>query len=127
VLVGVAAGHGAPPTLRQRVCWYATDVELAERFWRKVAFTRDCWVWAAFCLPNGYGWFSTTKAAGPAYAHRVGYELQVGPIPPGLQVLHTCDNPPCVRADHLFVGTQRDNVLDAMAKGRHRHWPRVAD
>ena len=43
-----------------------------------------------------------------------------GPIPAGMQVLHRCDNPPCVRPDHLFLGTNKDNVDDKMAKGRHK-------
>lgn len=54
------------------------------------------------------------------YAHRVSWELAYGPIPPGLFVCHHCDNPPCVRPDHLFVGTPRDNTLDRDRKGRHR-------
>lgn len=53
-------------------------------------------------------------------AHRVAYELTYGPIPAGLNVLHSCDNPPCVRPDHLRVGTQRDNAQDAIK--RHRRF-----
>jgi hypothetical protein len=51
-------------------------------------------------------------------AHRFAYELAYGAIPPGLWALHHCDNPPCVRPDHLFLGTQSDNMLDAIHKGR---------
>lgn len=52
------------------------------------------------------------------YAHRYAWVLANGPIAPGLVVCHTCDNPPCINVDHLFIGTQADNVRDMYAKGR---------
>jgi len=51
--------------------------------------------------------------------HRVVFEECHGPIPDGMYVCHTCDNPPCINIDHLFLGTPRDNMLDKVAKGRH--------
>lgn len=57
-------------------------------------------------------------------AHRVSWEINCGPIPEGLGVLHHCDNPPCCRPDHLFVGTNDENMKDAAAKAR---FPRGLD
>lgn len=54
-----------------------------------------------------------------AYAHRAEWEKHHGPIPDGMKVCHHCDNPPCYRIDHLFLGTQADNMADMHAKGRH--------
>jgi hypothetical protein len=74
--------------------------------------TDDCWVWNGTCWEKGYG------RLGDKRAHRVMWAIVNGPIPPGLQVLHHCDNPPCVRPEHLFLGTQLDNMRDMIAKGR---------
>lgn len=71
-----------------------------------------CWVWTGTLNNKGYG------RAGRRYAHRIAWEMANGPIPPGLFVLHTCDNPPCVNPDHLGVGTAKDNSSDASRKGR---------
>ncbi len=87
-----------------------------ETFWSKVIRGEDCWEWVAARTQAGYGRFSAHD-----YAHRYSWELHNGPIPEGMFVCHRCDNPPCVRPDHLFVGTARDNVHDAVAKGRFLH------
>lgn len=92
--------------------------ESESRFWSKVDKSGECWVWMASRLPWGYGQFGVAGRTS-ARAHRVSWEMAYGPIPDGLLVLHRCDNPPCVRPDHLFLGTARDNLLDAIAKGRH--------
>lgn len=94
---------------------------MGEGFWPRVdkdgpvvrSELGPCWVWkSSRNRPRGYGSFKAQRA------HRVSWELVNGPIPDGLWVLHKCDNPPCVRPDHLFLGTVGDNVRDMTAKGR---------
>ena len=88
------------------------------RFWSKVdqsAGPTGCWPWQGSRTPNGYG----RHAAGwTSYAHRVAYRYTFGPFALDLDVLHRCDNPPCCNPAHLFLGTARDNLRDASAKGR---------
>lgn len=95
----------------------------AERFWRYVSKSTDtdgCWLWTGSRTPPGYGLFRREDSI-RCYAHRYAYQLLVGPIADGLAVLHHCDTPPCVRPDHLFLGTQTDNMRDAVSKGRQAH------
>lgn len=89
-----------------------------DRFWNKVDRGGvGCWPWLAYCAShNGYGMFRLKRKL--YQAHRVAWEVQVGPIPTGSLVLHRCDVPACVREEHLFLGTQRQNILDCKAKGR---------
>lgn len=80
-----------------------------------------CWPWTGARDVDGYGQIKVTwEESKPRQekAHRVCWVLTRGPIPDGLSVLHTCDNPPCVRPSHLFVGTTLDNRRDAIQKGR---------
>lgn len=86
------------------------------RFWSKVK-KGECWEWQAARTPLGYGVFGVTPTDTRA-AHRYAYEITNGPIPDGMVVMHSCDNPPCVRPSHLSVGTQTDNMGDAARKGR---------
>lgn len=89
------------------------------RFDRKVKWSDSgCWLWTGHLTAAGYGRFPLEHGTPPLYAHRYAYERAHGPIPPGLVVMHSCDNPPCVNPAHLSAGTQRDNVLDMMQKGR---------
>lgn len=87
----------------------------AERFWSKVSKGDGCWEWTAARSPLGYGKFAYRGRM--RLAHRVAWELTYG-AEPSRYACHTCDNPPCVRPDHLFDGEQRDNLADARRKGR---------
>ena len=91
---------------------------LKERFdekW-KICLSTGCWLWIAGKYPAGYGRVWDGKKT--RLAHRVSYELHVGPIPDGMKVLHKCDTPSCVRPDCFFLGTDLDNVVDMYQKGR---------
>lgn len=79
------------------------------RFWVKVDKTSDCWVWTGAVNSRGYGSFGLQGSM--RQAHRVAYELLVGPIPAGLVLDHLCRNRLCVRPEHLEVVTNRENVL----------------
>ena len=89
---------------------------MEERFWAKVKKTDNCWEWTAHKLFNGYGRFSINKK--PDYSHRVSWLIEHGEYPTGKHVLHTCDNPGCVRPEHLVLGTMSDNMADRDSKHR---------
>jgi hypothetical protein len=78
-----------------------------------------CIEWTGTLDGKGYGkkWVHGRYVG----AHRLAFADAHGPIPAGLDVLHHCDNPPCVNPGHLFLGTAVDNARDMVAKGRHRH------
>lgn len=90
-----------------------------EKFWSRVRKSEGCWEWNASTRGSGYGSISVMQDGRQRflYAHRVSYEMAFGPIPAGLFVCHRCDNKSCVRPDHLFLGTAKDNALDAQQKG----------
>ena len=86
------------------------------RFMGKVAKSQSCWIWMASVNKDGYGYFRL--GASMAKAHRVSWKIHKGEILGGLSVLHKCDNPSCVNPDHLWLGTQSDNIRDMHEKGR---------
>jgi hypothetical protein len=98
-------------------------VNIERRFWSKVNkngptqphMDSPCWEWTGAHNYQGYGRFGVDGINN--HAHRVSFMLR-GAIPSGLCVLHRCDNPPCVRPDHLWLGTRADNIADMDAKGR---------
>ena len=87
-----------------------------ERFWSYVNKRKDneCWEWQGG-KSHRYGSFKCGK---PVRAHRFSWIIANGTIPRGFLILHHCDNPPCCNPNHLFIGTQQDNMSDMVMKGR---------
>ena len=100
---------------------------VVRRFWRGLPSGPGCWEWSG-ARSRGYGYINSRYAK--QQAHRVSWVLHFGAIPDGLLVCHHCDNKPCVRPDHLYLGTIADNTRDAgerglMSKGTARHNARL--
>jgi len=91
---------------------------LSEFFWARVNKSDGCWEWTGRKMYFGYGSIRLYRNAPQISSHRASWQIHFGEIPEGLCVLHRCDNPSCVRPDHLFLGTIQDNNMDAKQKGR---------
>jgi len=95
------------------------EQRVRNRFWAKVNKTETCWLWTgADDGSEGYGKF---EEGGMWHrAHRLSYKWHNGALVPGLVILHNCDNPKCIRPDHLIQGTQKENMQDMVRRGRAR-------
>lgn len=94
----------------------AAEKRFLEKFFQDIS---GCWLWTGSVNACGYGTIGRNGRSG--LAHRLAYEMYCGPIPEGLNVLHKCDTPRCVNPDHLFLGTQAENIADMESKGRSVH------
>ncbi len=98
-------------------------MSLLPRFWKKVSGTENpngCWIWTAYRNQDGYGKFELDNDI--VYAHRIAYQLFVGPIPSNLELDHLCRNPACVNPAHLELVLHIENVRrgDNWSKGWER-------
>lgn len=119
---GVTLNVTANALLRgQKSCGCGRRTDELERFLRFLPSRPldGCWPWAG-SVRDGYGTFHPDNRRRTVRAHRYSYESFVGTIPEDHVVCHRCDNPPCCNPAHLFVGTQSDNIHDAITKGRFR-------
>jgi hypothetical protein len=87
-----------------------------DKFWSRVTRSDGCWLWTAAKTSDHYGQMQFNGKV--QYAHRISFALTYGEIKHGLFVCHRCDNPTCVRPDHLFLGTHSDNMVDMHIKAR---------
>lgn len=91
------------------------DPTVEERFWHCVQRSEGCWLWTG---PTSSSYGALINDGRQEYAHRLSWVIHGGELPDDLWVLHKCDTPLCVRFDHLFLGTQADNMQDCKSKGR---------
>lgn len=107
---------------KNKVCPREQNVIVLERFWLKVEKTDACWNWIGAKNRKGYGEIRVNSKK--FMAHRFIWMQEHGEIPSGMFVCHRCDNPQCVRLDHLFLGTPQENTDDMLLKGRNRCVPK---
>lgn len=87
------------------------------RFWEGVAVGDGCWI--SRSTPSGI-YARLTMAGRPILAHVASFIIHHGPVPTGMKICHTCDTTRCVRPDHLEAKTQKQNMIDMVARGRHK-------
>ena len=111
-----------------KVYYYDGMDKLRKRFERSYEAIPEsgCWIWTLALYPNGYGRISVGKEV-RTKAHRVSWELHVGPIPEGGWVLHRCDIRCCVNPYHLYIGDGQDNADDRIERGRSIHSRRFTE
>lgn len=120
---GLTLPRAAPDQKEHRLQGYRS---ISERFWNFVIPEPNsgCWLWMGACDRRGYGQMRARPKL--LIATHVSLQLAGRPLPAGLMACHICDNPPCVNPDHLFAGTMKDNIRDAIQKGRAKKPPRKA-
>lgn len=92
-------------------------------FWSHYTVLGDCWIWKGGKNKKGQG---VVRHSGKNWVtSRLAWTLTNGPIPKGMFVCHTCDNPPCINPQHLFLGTPKDNSQDMVKKGRNKTRPKI--
>jgi hypothetical protein len=109
---------------------------LTSYFWQRVSKSENCWEWTGSRTPGGYGLFGAQIVIHgkrtALYAHRFSFQIHNGYIPKGHVVRHVCNNPSCVRPEHLITGTQKQNIADIYRKAEKPkrakvYWPDVEE
>jgi len=124
---GNAHAESVAVTLWRPQVTYRKSRSLLGAFVSRLVFgMAECWYWNGPRTAIGYGLFAAARNSygiPEIVAHRIAWHLFRGPIPAGVKVLHRCDVRACVNPDHLFLGTQEENVRDMVTKGRQRSVP----
>lgn len=102
---------------------HSKNDKISDRFNRLLDKTDTCWLWLGDINGNGYGRLQYMNKR--MLAHRVSYLLHYGKFNKNMYICHKCDNPKCVNPDHLFLGTQKDNMSDCSNKKRHTYGEKV--